>query len=123
MPVYKRSGQPRKNTGLHTPLSGATPRQRAQHWLDALSRALSANDPTAAGHLFLADGFWRDLVAFTWDIRTMEGRDAITAMLRATLAAVQPANWTLDGEPTETNGIVEAWLRFDTATRAFEAKH
>ena len=100
---------------MDTPLSVATPGQRAQHWLDALSRALSANDPAAVGDLFLADGFWRDLVAFTWDIRTMEGRDAITGMLRATLAAVQPSNWTLDGEPSEANGTIEAWLRFDTA--------
>ncbi len=96
--------------------SDATPGQIARKWLDALSHALSTNDPAAAGHLFLVDGFWRDLVAFTWDIRTIEGRDAITAMLRATLTVVQPSNWALDGEPSESNGVVQAWLRFDTAS-------
>jgi hypothetical protein len=25
--------------------------------------------------------FWRDLVAFTWSIETMDGRDAVCAML------------------------------------------
>ena len=39
-----------------------------------------------AGHvaLFAADGYWRDLVSFTWNIRTCEGTDEIAAMLAAT---------------------------------------
>ena len=31
--------------------------------------------------MFAVDSFWRDLVSFTWNIKTIEGRDAIADML------------------------------------------
>jgi putative flavoprotein involved in K+ transport len=86
-----------------------------QEWLDALSRALSARDIEACSALFHPDAFWRDLVAFSWTIVTLDGREAIAAMLRKTLAHVQPSRWVMDGAATETGGTVEAWVRFDTA--------
>ncbi|MDP2613964.1 NAD(P)/FAD-dependent oxidoreductase, partial [Oceanobacter sp. 2_MG-2023] len=60
-------------------------------------------------------GFWRDLVAFTWNIKTREGREAIEAMLSDTLAQVQPSNWRLEEEATVNNGVIEAWICFDSA--------
>ena len=33
---------------------------------------------------------WRDLVAFTWNIKTVEGPAGVQDMLDATLANVQP---------------------------------
>jgi len=93
-----------------------SPRDIAQPWLTALAQALASGDPEAGAALFQADACWRDLVAFTWNIVTLEGRAAIATMLGATLATTAPSNWVLDGEPTEAGGTVEAWLRFDTAT-------
>jgi putative flavoprotein involved in K+ transport len=60
--------------------------------------------------------FWRDLVAFTWNIRTMEGRDQVRAMLAAQLASTKPSNWALaEGEAvTERDGFTEAWITFET---------
>jgi putative flavoprotein involved in K+ transport len=58
--------------------------------------------------------FWRDLVAFTWNVKTLEGRDEIAAMLRAQLAAANPVIWRIDGEPTQLNGVTEAWIVFET---------
>ena len=37
-------------------------------------RCTGGGDPAAVAALFEAEGYWRDLVAFTWNIRTMEGR-------------------------------------------------
>jgi putative flavoprotein involved in K+ transport len=88
---------------------------RVRHWLAELDAALSRGDAPGAAMLFREDGYWRDLVAFTWNIRTLEGRGEIAAMLRDTLARTQPSGWTLEGEATEANGVTEAWLRFDTA--------
>jgi hypothetical protein len=81
-------------------------------WLAEFSAALAANDPAGAAALFTEDCFWRDLVSFTWNITTFEGRAEITRMLAATLSRVQPAGWTVtDGEePAETDGITEAWI-------------
>ena len=55
-------------------------------WLSAFGNALSAGDTAAAAALFTEDCFWRDLVAFTWNIKTLEGRAAISAMLVADAA-------------------------------------
>jgi putative flavoprotein involved in K+ transport len=92
-----------------------SPRQTAQDWLAQLSSCLSGSDCAGAANLFAPTCYWRDLVAFTWNLVTLEGRDAITTMLQATLAANRASNWHLDGDPREADGSVEAWLRFDTA--------
>ena len=86
-------------------------------WLAEFSAALAANDPATAAALFTEDCFWRDLVSFTWNFRTFEGRAEITRMLEATLTRVQPAGWRVtDGEePAEADGITEAWIDFETS--------
>ena len=47
--------------------------------LGRLNDALERGDAAAAAALFQADSYWRDLVAFTWNLRTMEGPDQIRA--------------------------------------------
>ena len=86
-------------------------------WLAAFGEALAAGDSAAAAALFTEDCFWRDLVAFTWNIKTLEGRAEISAMLDATLPWVQPGGWaiTSGGEPASAGGLTEAWIAFETA--------
>jgi putative flavoprotein involved in K+ transport len=86
-------------------------------WLAAFGDALAARDAAAAAELFTEDCFWRDLIAFTWNIRTLEGRQAIAEMLAATLPSAQPFGWIIrDGEePAATDGVTEAWIGFETA--------
>ena len=59
----------------------------ATRWLESFSTALARRDLDAAAALFEPAGYWRDLVAFTWNIETGEGRAAIRARLERTLAA------------------------------------
>lgn len=84
-------------------------------WLASFDQALSASDLTQAAALFTADGFWRDLVAFTWNITTMEGPSAIEAMLGSRLADVRPTKWAIEGDAENNNGVIEAWITFETA--------
>jgi putative flavoprotein involved in K+ transport len=86
-------------------------------WLSAFSEALAAGDPAAAAELFHQDCYWRDLVAFTWNIKTCEGRAAVAEMLRETLPGLQPGHWRItDGEePADAGGVIEAWIDFETA--------
>lgn len=85
-------------------------------WLGALDRALAAGDAAAAAALFPAGGFWRDLLAFTWNIKTFEGPGEIEAMLAATLADARPRGWRLAG-PIEAEGDGEAApIAFETAS-------
>jgi putative flavoprotein involved in K+ transport len=83
-----------------------------RRWLEAFAQALSQHEPRGAAELFAPECYWRDLVAFTWDIRTHEGRDAIRRMLEARLAHTQPRNWRLANHPT--GGTDEAWFTFET---------
>jgi putative flavoprotein involved in K+ transport len=86
-------------------------------WLAEFGAALAANDPGRAAALFTEDCFWRDLIAFTWNIRTFEGRAQVSDMLSATLGQVKPSGWKVtDGEePAEGGGITEAWIDFETS--------
>uniref|UniRef100_Q07M34 Putative flavoprotein involved in K+ transport n=1 Tax=Rhodopseudomonas palustris (strain BisA53) TaxID=316055 RepID=Q07M34_RHOP5 len=85
--------------------------------LTMLDDALVAADIDRAVDLFQTDCFWRDLVMFTWNIKTMEGKDQVREMLSARLAETQPSNWRIaEGEDaTETDGVVECFIQFDTA--------
>ena len=78
--------------------------------------ALEAGDIDRAAALFVTDCYWRDLVSFTWNIRTLEGPDQVAAMLRAQLGHIRPTGWHLDDTevPGEEDGIITAWFRFET---------
>ncbi|WP_431274739.1 NAD(P)/FAD-dependent oxidoreductase [Variovorax ureilyticus] len=93
----------------------AHPTQIASAWLADFNTALERQDIDAAVALFDADSYWRDLVAFTWNIRTQEGPEAIRAMLNARLADTKPSGFAVEGDATEAGGIVEAWFTFETA--------
>ncbi|WP_296706179.1 NAD(P)/FAD-dependent oxidoreductase [Rhodoblastus sp.] len=85
--------------------------------LNRLGAALAAGDVPAALELFQADCYWRDLVAFTWNLKTLEGREQIGDMLRAQLGEARPENWRIaDGEEaSETDDVIEGWIEFETA--------
>ena len=91
-----------------------TPSSAATTWLRQFDAALGAGDAATASALFTTDSFWRDLIAFTWNIKTLEGRDEITAMLDATLARTQPSGWRLAEPATEADGVITAWIDFET---------
>jgi len=94
-----------------------TPQGRVSHVLASLGAALEAKDLDRAVSLFQETCFWRDLVAFTWNIRTMEGRGAIREMLAAQLDSVRPTAWALDpvNGASEDAGITTGWFIFETA--------
>ena len=70
-----------------------TPLADAEGWLAAFEAALQSHDAAAAAELFLPDGLWRDVLAFTWNMQTMAGRPAIEATLRQTIARTQATNY------------------------------
>ena len=95
-------------------MTDSTPSQRAARWLADFGAALAAGQAQRAAAMFDADCYWRDLVAFTWNIRTQEGPGAIADMLAARLADTAASNFALEGEATEADGVVDAWFTFET---------
>ena len=91
------------------------PSQAASAWLADFNTALALGDIDATVALFEADSYWRDLVAFTWNLCTQESPSAIRAMLQARLADVGPSHFALEGSATEADGVTDAWFTFETA--------
>ncbi|KAL2611335.1 hypothetical protein R1flu_023027 [Riccia fluitans] len=85
-------------------------------WLAEFDETLQKQDIPHLVTLFDEEEcFWRDLVAFTWNLYTAESKDEIAAMMESTLAETRPSGWKIDGQVEEKDGVVSAFLRFETA--------
>ena len=97
------------------------PRRLAEAWLGAFGAALESGDAVAAAGQFVGDGWLRDRLALTWDLRTFHGREAIATALSDRLAGAAFSNLHLDEalEPALVDEIgvpnwVEASFTFST---------
>jgi putative flavoprotein involved in K+ transport len=96
-------------------MTAETPDAQIAAWVKAFGAALARGDIAGTAELFLEESYWRDLLAFTWNITTSESRPAIRAMLEARLADTQPTQLTATDEATDVNGVVSGWFTFETA--------
>ena len=62
----------------------------AEGWIAAFAEGLAAADGRGVAALFESGGYWRDIVCFGWDIRTLTGRGAISAMVAEAAPRVRP---------------------------------
>ena len=92
-----------------------TPAQRVDAWLADFEAALAVRDIDRVAGMFAVDSFWRDLVSFTWNLKTMEGREQITDMLTTRLAGTDPSGFRARETPTEDEGVTTAFIEFETA--------
>ena len=90
-------------------------------WLVQFERALADRDDTLLETLFHEDSHWRDVVALTWRITTINGRDAIVSELRKGDCA-RPASFKLAPGRTAPRYVtragvdsIEAIFTFETA--------
>ncbi|AKS33057.1 flavin-containing monooxygenase [Mycolicibacterium goodii] len=102
------------------PLATLSPQERVDAWLADFESALAARDIERVVSKFAVDSFWRDLVAFTWNIKTVEGHEGIADMLTARLADTDPSGFRTAEPPTEDidgdTVITSAFIEFETAT-------
>jgi cation diffusion facilitator CzcD-associated flavoprotein CzcO len=93
----------------------------AENWLAQFERALAELDHVLLTTLFHPDSHWRDVLALTWQIRTVTGLDAILRDLKAHVGRAHPTGFRTDPHRTApryvtragTNAI-EAIFRFET---------
>jgi putative flavoprotein involved in K+ transport len=88
---------------------------QVETWVAALGKAFDARDSDAVAALFSETCYWRDLLAFTWNITTSEGRAGVRAMLDARLADTAPTGLRVVDDTTEEQGVVTGWFTFETA--------
>jgi putative flavoprotein involved in K+ transport len=100
---------------VERPETTGSPTDRTDAWLTAFEDALTARDVDRAAGMFAPEAGRRDLIAFTWNITTVEGPDGVRDLLTATLEQTDPRGFRTSEEPTEADGVVTAWIEFETA--------
>jgi putative flavoprotein involved in K+ transport len=95
-------------------MGDATPTRQLTAWMADFAASLDRRDVTAAVAMFDDDSYWRDLLPFTWNIKTLEGKGSIATMLKVTLHEANPRNWLIEGDATVSNGVTEGWFTFET---------
>lgn len=85
-------------------------------WLNEFSTALASGDAGQVSALFAPKSYWRDLVAFTWNIHTAHGPEEIEQRVRATASTAAAARFEVDGEATVTDAGIDGWFTFETSS-------
>lgn len=70
-------------------------KRTAAGWLAAFETALAARNANRIAGLFHEDGHWRDVLAFTWHLTPVQGRDAIGERLAAAQPGTEARNFHL----------------------------
>ncbi len=94
----------------------------AENWLTQFEDALTAPDDRLLTTLFHADSYWRDVLALSWNIQTINGATGILKELKARAPRMAPSGFAVDPDrraPRQvmragTNAI-EAIFKFETA--------
>ncbi|KAL5498274.1 hypothetical protein ACEPAH_2414 [Sanghuangporus vaninii] len=96
-----------------------SPRQIALDWISDFSVALGRKDVQAICKLFLPDGWLRDCLVFSWNVRSLEGRERIGRYLSERLprALIDPRSIKLD----EENGLVPTMFALSDEVKGVEA--
>src|ERR1700722_11555058 len=94
----------------------------AQNWPSQFEKSLAGPDDVVLKTLCHSDSHWRDLLAFTWRIRTLNGADAILRGLKADIGSVRPVAFKIDPRRAAPRHVtragaeaIEAIFTFETA--------
>src|SRR3954447_21739652 len=94
----------------------------AQAWLDEFERTLGAPDGAGLDRLFLADSYWRDALALSWNLQTIAGGDSIKRELTTLAARVAPGSFKIAPNRAPPRWVtragtntIEAIFNFETA--------
>ncbi|MCK2199865.1 NAD(P)/FAD-dependent oxidoreductase [Corynebacterium callunae] len=92
----------------------------AKKWLESLEQALAAPDATSAAaavvELFEAEGYWRDLLGFSWNLTTAEGAAQISDLISSTWPDSALRNISLKGDAAdEGEGVTRVHFSCESA--------
>ncbi|WP_462380551.1 NAD(P)/FAD-dependent oxidoreductase [Pseudomonas sp. Marseille-QA0892] len=102
------------NIAVETPPALQTPTDELARWVETLGQRLAERDLDGTLELFAEECYWRDLVLFSWNLVTLEGKPVIRDMLEARLEATRPEQWRLEGDATFKDGVLEGWISLET---------
>jgi hypothetical protein len=93
-----------------------------ESWLGQFESALAKPDVAQLKTLFDPDSYWRDVLALSWNIQTINGADSILAELQARAPSAAPQGFKIDPDRAEPRRVtragtdaIEAIFKFETA--------
>ena len=92
-----------------------------ENWLTQFESALAAPDGILLQSLFQADSYWRDVLALSWNIQTINGADAIIRELKVHARRAGPSGFAIDPDRAAPRKVtragthaIEAIFKFET---------
>src|ERR1700741_2472724 len=94
----------------------------AENWLVQFEAALGDADIGALEELFHPDSYWRDALALSWTLQTINGRDDILKTLQAQAAHAAPSGFAIDPDRAAPRKVMRAGTECTEAIFKFETK-
>ncbi|WKA28035.1 NAD(P)/FAD-dependent oxidoreductase [Bradyrhizobium roseum] len=92
----------------------------ADNWLGRFEEALGKPDDGALKDLFHPDSYWRDVLALSWNIQTLNGRDAIIEALPQLARSMAPSGFAVDPDRAAPRKVMRAGTDATEAIFKFE---
>ena len=93
-----------------------------ENWLTQFESALATSDDTLLNTLFHPESHWRDVLALSWNIQTINGAEAILSALKADAGRAAPSGFRIDPDRAAPRKVtragtstIEAIFKFETA--------
>jgi len=93
-----------------------------ENWLARFETALTGRDGIHLKKLFHPDSYWRDVLALSWNIQTINGADAILKELTIHAGRAAPGGFAIDPDRAAPRSVmragvsaIEAIFKFETA--------
>jgi cation diffusion facilitator CzcD-associated flavoprotein CzcO len=94
----------------------------ADNWLAQFEEALGKPDEALLKTLFHPDSYWRDVLALSWNIQTLNGRDAILKALPPLAHSASPSGFAIAPGRAAPRKVMRAGTNAIEAIFKFETK-
>ena len=94
----------------------------ADNWLAQFEEAVGKPDAALLKTLFHPDSYWRDVLALSWNIQTLNGRDAILKALPPLARSASPSGFAIALDRAAPRKVMRAGTHAIEAIFKFETK-
>jgi len=94
----------------------------ADNWLAQFEEALTKPDDGLLKALFCRDSYWRDVLALSWNIQTLNGADAILREIGTLARAAAPSEFAVDPDRRAPRKVMRAGTNCIEAIFKFETR-